>query len=97
MNEHRLEFDPDMAALACRLLGYDEKGQSMRKFPLEVEAEAAALRLYRYALRLSATPKDEVPNYHAGRSADFEEAMAEMAAAVDRWRAECARKQAEDV
>ena len=71
------------------------EGRIEMNLGIEHLAQIAASRVYDAALRLSATPEDVAPNYHAGRSADFEDAMTEMAAVVDRWRAERAPKRAE--
>ena len=74
---------------------YRPKGQTMSKYPLETEAEVAARHLYDAAIRLAATPKVQAPEYHKGRAEAFEDAMEEMAAVVDRWRADPAPKRAE--
>lgn len=66
------------------------------QYDIEIVAQAAASHVYDAAIRLAATPKVEAPYYYKGRAEDFEEAMTEMAAVVDRWRAERAPKRVEE-
>lgn len=66
------------------------------QYDIEIVAQTAASHVYDAAIRLAATPKVQAPEYHKGRAETFDEAMAEMAAVVDRWRAERALKRVEE-